>query len=146
MTLRKHAEELLHALATNFGLGTLALNAHDSVFLSCGEMSSLLAFSEEGEGLLLVSYLGGLPTGENREKASRMLLEGTFNWGGTGGGTLGLDDDTGMLCLSRRFMLPETSARVFIDSVLEHIGLAEYWKKQLQTFDGAQVAFDALRV
>ena len=132
MTTRDQADKLLTALSGYMEAAPLRLDERDAAFLEILDAVFAFAFSEESEELAACAYIGILPAGGRREEALRALMEGNYAWAGTGGGILGLEADSGLVCLSQRFRPDRESAPGFIEKIARQAGLAQYWRKRLE--------------
>jgi hypothetical protein len=88
-------------------------------------------FSEETEELVSCACIGALPADAKREEILCDFMQGNYAWAGTGGGILGLDAESGLLCLSRRFSPDREVAQGFIEKIAQQAGLAQYWQSRL---------------
>lgn len=131
MTAREHANAQLKALSDFAGLAPLALDENDAALADIHGLLFAFAYSDEAEELASCVYIGPPPVGDKREDFLREVMEGNYAWAGTDGGILGLDPDTGMICLSRRYSPDNASDQDFIEKIARQASLAEYWKKRL---------------
>lgn len=130
---REQANSLLRALAEHLGgADALELDETDAVRLSLGGFLFVLAYSRECEELISVAYIAPLPRDERRPALIRQIMEGNYAWAGTGGGILGLDEDSGYLCLSRRHVPGSGNASDFIRAVAGQYTLCGYWRGRLE--------------
>lgn len=91
-----------------------------------------LLLSEESAELLSIARIAPLPDEDaQRREALDELMRGNYAWGGTGGGVLGLDDESGLVCLCGRFFLPTGTPLEFRETLARQAALAAYWKKRL---------------
>jgi hypothetical protein len=100
--------------------------------LNLDPVQLIFALSEETEELLAVARLSPLPTdGAPRENLARELMQGNFSWGGTAGGILGLEEESGCVCLSCRYALDRETGVSFVEKMKRQYVLAEYWNSRL---------------
>lgn len=131
MNTREHANALLKALSDFTGMEPLALDENDAALADINGVLFVFAYSDEAEELASCVYVGRPPAGNKRAEVLREVMEGNYAWAGTDGGILGLDPDTGMICLCRRYAPDNANPQDFIEKVARQTALAEYWKKRL---------------
>jgi hypothetical protein len=130
MSLREHADDLFARLSSKLGEGALSLDEEGRAVFSLGETLFLAALVEEAETLVLSALIGRLPDGPRRGEVLRELAQANFNWGGTGGGVIGLEED--LVFLHRRFAPLLERAEDFPGQVAGQLALARHWAAQLK--------------
>jgi hypothetical protein len=131
MSMREHADSLFSLLSSKLGEGTIGLGDQGHSIFSLGETLFSANLAEEAETLVLSALIGPLPTGARRGEALRELAQANFNWGGTGGGVISLEEETGLVFLQRRFLLPLSRPEDFPGQVANQLTLARHWTKRL---------------
>lgn len=131
MTTRDHTDALLAALFEYMAADPPRLDENDAAFVEILDFVFAFAFSEETGELASCAYIG-MPVEDRREEALRELMQGNYAWSGTGGGILGLDADSGLVCLSQRFFPGRETPASFIEKIARQAGLARYWRKRLE--------------
>ena len=146
MNIRKHADSLFTLLSSKLGEGSLDLDEQGNALFSLGEILFSAVLAEEAETLVLSALIGSLPTGPRRGEALRKLAQANFNWGGTDGGVIGLEEETDLIFLHRRFLLPLKRPTDFPGQVARQLTLARHWTGQLGETAGPALAASAVRV
>lgn len=83
-------------------------------------------------GLLFFGKLGPCPT-KKREELFMFLMKANLLGQGTGGGTIGLDENENLLTLS--FVLPyDINYKIFKESLEDFVNYLEYWKEELHRY------------
>jgi hypothetical protein len=133
MNQRQKADNLLAALARHMNIDVPALEP-DRAYLTLNlePVPLIFALSEETGELLAVARLAPLPEDEVlRANLVCELMQGNFSWGGTAGGILGLEGESGCVCLSCRYALERVSGVSFVEKIKRQYTLAEYWNCRL---------------
>lgn len=141
---REQANALLRALAEHLDADTLELDETDAVRLSLGGFLFVLAYNRECEELISCAYIAPLPRDARRPALIREIMEGSYAWAGTAGGILGLDEESGYLCLSRRHVPGGVNAADFIRALAGQYALCRYWRGRLEPEQS--VPADAMRI
>jgi hypothetical protein len=133
MDLRAKANELLAALAERLDAGSLSLDGQaDAAVLDVGPVPILFALSDDTDELVSVARIAPLPEqGKARSEALKALMEGNYAWGGTGGGILGQEEESGFICLSRRHDLTTAMPSDFTEEMQRQRSLACFWLEKL---------------
>jgi hypothetical protein len=149
MSLREHADAFFARLSSKLGEGDLSLDEEGRAVFSLGETIFSAALVEEAETLVLSALIGRLPSGPRRGAALRKLARANFNWGGTDGGVIGLEEGTDLAFLHRRFFPLMERAEDFPGLVAGQLTLARHWAAQLNETETAgppPIEASALRV
>lgn len=137
MTIREQADELFALLSASLEGNAVTLNDDGEADFTLADIPFAAALDDDS-GILLVSALLGLvPQGAGRSRALRQLAGANFNWGGTGGGVIGLDEESGLAWLHRRFDLEIAPPNDFPALVAEQLYLARHWAARLQEYEAA---------
>jgi hypothetical protein len=133
MDLRTKANELLAVLAKNVGLGFLSLNKiTDEAVLEIGPVPIHFVLSEETGELVSIARITSLPEERRaRSEALVSLMEANYAWSGTGGGILGLEEESGFICLSQRYNLSAMRPTVFEEQIERQRSLAAFFLEKL---------------
>ncbi len=132
----EQASELIKSLTMNF-LGE-AIDFDENGFLELAieeKIPVIINFEDEidgVEGLIINCVLGSVePSSTKGAELMYELLEGNYMWGLTAGGTIGIDSETELCCLTRIVELPiEQSA--FMDIFIQLISAAKYWAERIE--------------
>jgi len=146
MNIREHADTLFALLSSKLGEGTLSLNEEGNSLFSLGETLFSAALAEEAETLVLSALIGRLPTGARRKEALKELLQANFNWGGTDGGVIGLEEATDLVFLHQRFFLPLNRPEDFPDQAARQLTMARHWARRINGIDEPALSASAIRV
>lgn len=133
MDIRTQANILLQALCEYRGVEQIALDNEDRAELDIDDRLFVFAYSEEVEELLSLAYIAPLPKDERRGELLRELLRGSYAWAGTGGGILGLDAESGWVCLSKRYQPQWEEPVAFLAKIATQAGLVDHWREVLST-------------
>jgi hypothetical protein len=131
MDIRAHTNTLLQALCEYRGVRTVTLDAEDRAELDIGGRLFVFAYIDEMEELLSLAYIAPLPQDARRGELVSELLRGCYAWAGTGGGALGLDEESDWVCLSKRYHPEQEEPNTFLDKVAIQAGLVDHWQKTL---------------
>ena len=146
MTVREHADSLFALLSSKLGEGVLALDDAGSALFSIGDTLFTAGLDEEAEILVLSGFIGQLPAGYSREKSLRELAQANFNWGGTGGGAIGLERNTDFVYLHQRFFLPLPAPEEFPGLFANQLSLTRHWAGVLEEMAAPPDVASAIRV
>lgn len=141
---RERADGLLRALSEYLAADGLTLDENDAALLSLDTFLFAFVYSAENEELASCAYIAPLPEDGRKADAIREIMEGNYAWAGTGGGILGLDTESGHLCLSRRYEPGGLSPTQFIREVARQLTLCRYWRGRLAPEE--TVSPDAVRI
>jgi hypothetical protein len=133
MDSRAKANALLAVLAGRLSAGSLILDTlTDDAVLEIGPVPIHFALSEDTGELVSVARIAPLPEGRKaRSEALAALMEGNYAWEGTGGGILGLEEENGFICLSRRYDLSALTPGDFTEQTQRQRSLAGFWLEKL---------------
>jgi hypothetical protein len=133
MDLRTKANELLAVLAKQFGVSSLSLDQlTDDALLEIGPVPIHFALSQDTAEIVSTAHIAPLPDGRRaRSEALVAIMEGNYAWGGTGGGVLGLEEESGFICLSRRYELCVLTPGDFTEQTQRQRRLAGFWLEKL---------------
>jgi hypothetical protein len=129
--IRARANTLLQALCEYRGVETVTLADEVKVDMDIDGRLFVFAYSEETEELLSLAYIAPLPQNARKGELLRELLRGSYAWAGTDGGILGLDQENGWVCLSRRYRPERLEPGEFLAKTANQAGLVDYWRKAL---------------
>ncbi len=146
MTLREHADSLFALLSSKLGEGSLSLDKNGRALFSLGNTQFFAHLIEETETLLISALVEQMPLGPAREACLRELAQADFNWGGTGGGTIGLERETDLVYLHQRFFLPMNRPEDFPDRFAEQLHLTRHWAGVLRRAATPALDTSAMRV
>ena len=146
MTLREHADSLFTLLSSKLGEGSLTLDDTGNSLFSVGGTLFAAALAEEAETLVVSGLIGQLPADGNREQCLRELAQANFNWGGTGGGAIGLERRTDLVYLHQRFFLPMQAPEEFPGCFAEQLTLTRHWAKVMEDITAPLNIASAIRV
>ena len=137
MNAREKADHLLGSISETLSMKEpLKLDQNDTcVFTVDGRYVFMVQFEGESEHLLLNLPLGVLPDGDEGKELALELLAGNYCWGLTAGGTLGLDDENGIVSLCYGYDVSEGRGGGFEEVLGDLAGAAEYWMGKLGTLD-----------
>lgn len=135
MDLREHVHQLLGLVSETLGLaggGTLALDQHNECILALSEDLLFIFYLEESTQMLLINIpVAPLPPAPAREEVLMELMGANYCWSRTEGGTFGLDQDTGFICLSYPVELP-LEPRDLIKTIIEKLAnVVGHWRKEV---------------
>ncbi len=146
MTLREHADSLFALLSSKLGEGSLKLDNAGSALFSVGGTVFAAALAEEAETLVVSGLIGQLPADGNRERCLREFAQANFNWGGTGGGAIGLERETDLVYLHQRFFLPLRAPEEFPGRFAEQLTLTRHWTRVMEDITTPLNIASAIRV
>jgi uncharacterized protein (DUF934 family) len=127
--MRKQANALLKALSDRTGMEEeLRLGGEDTALCALGGVLTTFVYADELEEMIVNAILFPLPADAGRGETVAALMRGNYSWGGTDGGVIGVDDDTGQVVLSRRFQMENETAESFVEKIERMCGLALYWR------------------
>lgn len=140
MNLHEHTNELLNRIAEELLPGVLQgdplkLNRNNECFITIDEKILLLVYLDESTRALILNVpLGKLPDDSTRETIMFELLSANYCWNLTEGGTLGIDRQTGLICISYLVPLPleEPAQMPYIISKLAAV--SQHWIQTLAEY------------
>ena len=134
MTPREKTNYLLGEIAGTLEIKEgLSLNNEDTCLFTIDErFGFIVCLDDESEQLLINLPLGVLPDGESGRDLALEMLAGNYAWGLTAGATLGLDDETGILCLCHNFDVSQGKGGGFESLLSDMIGAAAYWLDKIE--------------
>jgi len=138
MNIRDHAKLLLEVIANELpeGLvtqGVLDFDSNDECLLTLDHKVPLMMYLEEASrSLILNAPIGLLPAGTVREAIMLEMLQANYCWNMTEGGTLGVDRETGLICISYLVTLPLEEPSQMPSIIDKLAGIAQHWQHTLQ--------------
>jgi hypothetical protein len=150
MNIRDHAQTLLQHVASEFPQETaphdLQFDQNDECFLTIDDNLAILMFlDEESRSLTLTLPIVTLPEGSAREAVMLELLRGNYSWSVTEGGTLGVDRETDLVCVSYLVPLPLAEAAQMPVILNKLISVVLHWRREIQVIAaGAEAQPDSL--
>jgi hypothetical protein len=141
MNPREKAGHLLNSIAESLEMPEpLKLDGTDTcVFTIDEKYVFIVQFDEESEHLLVNLPLGNLPEGEDGKNLAVEMLCGNYCWSLTSGGTLGLDEETGIASVCYGFDLSDGKGKGFEEVLSDLIDVGEYWMGKLSQSGGESV-------
>ena len=125
---------LLQALADTLDCAPLLFDDKGRIVLDVDDDMEAVLFNdndeESGRSALVLCVLIGQPDDTDAEKLYS-LLTGNYLWGYTGGASLAIDKETGILVLQKAFF-PGTDPEDFMHDLSQVIGAARYWRSRVQ--------------
>ena len=130
---------LTAALAKEIGIPDAAPSS-DGIFRL--EVEGIpLSCIRQGASILLYSSLGNLPGDPAQAEAARiLLLSANVLFRGTGGASLGVAPEDGMVTLCWKAPMQSMSEGEFLAGVEHFLNLAEHWGKRLEKVEAAPAA------
>ena len=130
MTILEQGNALLAHLCTTFACDTITFDSNNEALFDLSDgMGAAFHLVEEGDGALLACIVAGQPDPEDTELLYD-LLGANYMWNATGGGTLGIDRNSGLLCIQRLIELP-MDPLPFEDILAALVGAARYWNNRM---------------
>jgi hypothetical protein len=120
-------QEVLSALARHVGLDAQELLSTEEIVVD-GLPIGLQLDGEDWVGDLLFFSVLGTPVPEQLQRIMRTMLEANYFWIGTGGCTLGLQQDTGAVTLCGRIHLDELSGETLAALLDGFADTAAFWR------------------
>ena len=132
--LDRHAQEILAVLGEKLRLEGLEFDDESKCVFTLDKRFVFIAYFDYAHTncIILNVPLGYPPEGSRREKLYEKMMAGNYCWGLTQGGTLGLDETTGMLSLSYLIPLPMQNKNQIVDIVSKLVSSADYWIRQIE--------------
>jgi len=141
MDILSETQGLVDYLAEKLGSEKLVLDENNQVQFAYAEDQKLEAVIEavdEGEGAVVVNIIVGTVGPENAGMLYQ-LMNANYLWSTTAGGTLGIDPETGLLCLSFLFQLP-VDKDLFVDTFVQLSAAAEQWQGNIASQEESEPA------
>ena len=138
MDIREQANQLLALATAPLKLERLELDERDECIVTFdGRIVTVFTLdSHDLNGLVINLVLGALPPGEVQGEVMRELLTGNYCWGRTEGGVIGIEDATGLICLTYLVELPMAHPEQFPDVCAKLLNVADYWQRRLEAIGG----------
>lgn len=139
MKYTESINQLLESLSQKTGGDKLILNEKNAAFTWLSGMLFSFILSEEDEDtpreLFCIVHISPFPdsTNETLHPLLLQLLQDNNAWSNTGGGILGVDDDTGFLCLSLRLDPLQETPEMFIEKIACIYQISLQWQTRLST-------------
>ncbi len=136
MNIRDHAQELLQQIAEELPPdaleSALAFDDNDECFIALGDdLLVTLLLDEEIRALTLTLPVRPLPEDETRETVLLELMQGNYSWSLTEGGTLGVDRESGLICLSYLVPLPLAEPAQMPQIVNKLVSVVLHWRREI---------------
>ena len=151
MSWKDDANLILRQLGEHLDCGPMELNDNNAAMFSLdNENLGVIIYGDEGEddnsAALIVNIILGPVTPSNGELLYDLLCA-NYMWSSTGGGTLAIDQPSGVLTLQKDIALP-VDYDLFEDIFLHLAGAARYWQQTLEqeSTAGEIQSHDMLRV
>jgi hypothetical protein len=134
MNLHEHTNTLLQRISEDLSPGALSgdplkLDDNNEVFITLDEKLMLMIYlDEEVSSLILNLPLGKLPQDPSRESIMLELLRANYCWNLTQGGTLGIDRDTDVICLSYLIDLPLAEPAQMSVIISKLAAVSQHWQ------------------
>ena len=125
-----HINDLLQQFTHSIGITDFALDAQGYACLQIDELRINLEHVEHTDTLLLYAVMGTLPPAPNAALYAQ-LLEANFFFNGTGGATLGLDKDAGMVVLTQALDCTGKTLEMFERCLDSFVNAAQQWSQTL---------------
>lgn len=131
--MKNDANMLLAALGEALSLEGLALDENACAEFSAGGIPMCFLFDEDADCLALQALTGTLPEKPaTRQRLMREMLAACHLGGQTDGAALGVDADSGLATLQKRWMAsPAMEAGDFLDAFARFFSIAQGWQKKL---------------
>jgi hypothetical protein len=136
-------QELLTSLGQSIGLPELAPDEGGYCALSFDDLMVHLQHDPEQDELLVFARLGEIDDDEPAQLYARMLAANLF-WQGTGGATLGLQPEDGMVFLCRKTPLRALDDAAFQQLLEQFVNTADSWRGEVARFVSDDVTEQAL--
>ena len=130
--------DLMSSLGNTLGLPELCLDQSGYCALGFDDFLLNMQYVEATEQLFLSVSVAGLPEG-NRLPLYELLLQGNCGFAQTGGATLGINEQNGVVLSAhvKAITLDSLSFETLIDNFLK---VAESWRKRIATMPDAGIA------
>jgi hypothetical protein len=129
---RTQAEKLLQELSGRLDGPAIELDAEGLARLTLGDQPLAFLWAEELETLASLVVLGLMPgPSAERRSLTRDLMRANCLWRETDGGTFGLDEDSGLVFLQKRwFLTPPPAPKKFLSALARQLHLARPWRER----------------
>lgn len=128
-------KQLLSELGASVGLPDLAPDEDDYCCLGFDDkIVTHLQYNAENEILMMFSQLGEIDDEQKNAIYPKMLKANLF-WQGTGGGTIGVDDETNEVLMCYQFPIRQLDFHKFQELLESFINTSELW---INTLEAAQ--------
>lgn len=137
MDLPAHVNQLLATVSEALGLtggSAYRLDKGNECILALEKSLMFMFYLEESTHSLIINLpISPLPTGPEREEVLMELMAGNYCWNRTEGGTFGLDESTGFLCLNYLVPLPLDPPEQIKGIVEKLADVVTHWRRELPT-------------
>ena len=144
MSMTETYEELIKSLARHVGVDADALAKTQEIVVDSLAIGMVFEGDDDFGDVVYFSDLGA-PAGPRVPEVYKVLLQANNLWAGTGGATLGLQQDTGNIILAGRMDLDGLSAEGLAQLLDAFADTALFWKKfvadELPSGDASSFAF-----
>ncbi|HSJ04500.1 MAG TPA: type III secretion system chaperone [Verrucomicrobium sp.] len=135
MDIRDHVNQLLTTVSEALGLtggSAYKLDAGDECILALETNLLLMFYLEESTSSLIINLpVAPLPDGSERVEVLMELMGANYCWSRTEGGTFGLDERTGFLCLSYLVALPIEPVEQIKGIVENLVDVVAHWRREI---------------
>ena len=155
MNIREHTNLLLQKIAEELPPEAFAdhspeLDNNDEFSLTLDDKITFLFYLEEDSRSLILNLpLAKLPDSPSRETIMLELLRANYCWNLTEGGTLGVDSETSVICLSYLVPLPLEVPEQMPQIISKLAAVAQHCQRTLEEMnvdeESDTPAFDMLR-
>lgn len=125
-----HINDLLQQFTRSIGIADFALDAQGYACLQMDELLVNFEHVEHTDTLLLYAVMGTLPAAPSTALYAQ-LLEANFFFNGTGGATLGLDKDAGMVVLTQALDCSGKTMEMFERCLDSFVNASQQWSQTL---------------
>lgn len=130
-------EDLLGELGKKLNCGPLTADESGSVSLLVDEMPVTIINLNELKSVVFTGEIGEPPPEDRIERLYRALLVANHNFTGTGGATLSIDNETGLVMLCRVMPIAAIDADEFFTYIESFVNTLETWRRIVTEFSGA---------
>jgi hypothetical protein len=134
--------DLLASFGASLGLPELAPDDEGYCALRFDDLEVHLQYEPEEDELLVFTRLGEIDDDEPAELYGRMLAANLF-WQGTGGATLGVQPEDGMVFLSRKVAMRALDDAKFRQLLEQFVNTGDDWRREVESFVSDQVTEQA---
>ena len=138
MDIIEHGNILLQSLTHALNLegedkAKLVFNENNECFVSFEDRIVLIMYLDEDIDTIIITIpLGTVPLDNSREELMFELLCANYCWNMTEGGTLGIDEATGVIAMSYLIQLPLEPVEQFERIAAKLINVADFWMRKLK--------------
>jgi hypothetical protein len=137
MDLPTHVNQLLATVSEALGLtggSAYRLDEGNECILALEPTLLFMFYLEESTRCLIINLpVSPLPSGTEREEVLMELMAGNYCWNRTEGGTFGLDESTGFLCLNYLVPLPLDPPEQIKGIVEKLADVVAHWRREIPT-------------